>query len=393
MLPSIVSIALPDLPREDVARATLAMRPARLGDIASLVELENASFTGDRLTPRHFRHLLTKGSAACVVAEDSGRLTGYALVLFNAGTKLARLYSFAVHGGQRRQGIGRRLLAAAERAAREHGRAHMRLEVRPDNDAAIAFYRDAGYEEFGVRRDFYEDHADALRMEKPLTPPAPRVMLQVPYFRQTLDFTCGPSALMMAMAAVDPALAADRALELKLWRESTTIFMTAGHGGCGPYGLALAAHRRGFDTEIYLSHEHELFLDSVRSAEKKEVILLVEAEFRREIRAAGIPVHHRPLDAVGLEAAVKSGGVPVVLISTYRFHSVRFPHWLVVTGYDGEFIYAHDPLIETTGPKARGDRVNVPIRRPDFERMSRYGRAQLRVTLIIRKRVNNISPV
>jgi hypothetical protein len=217
-------------------------------------------------------------------------------------------------------------------------------------------------------------------------------MAQVPYFRQTLDFTCGPSALMMAMAALDPGLAVGRALELKLWRESTTIFMTAGHGGCGPYGLALAAHRRGFDTEIYLSHEHELFLDSVRSAEKKEVIRLVEAEFRREIRAAGIPVHHRPLDAVGLEAAIKTGGVPVVLISTYRFHSVRFPHWLVVTGYDGNFIYAHDPLIETAGPKARGDRVNLPIRRTDFERMSRYGRAQLRVTLIVRKRVNNISP-
>ncbi len=356
------------------------------------MELENASFDGDRLTPRNFRHLLTKGSAACVVAEDGGRLAGYALVLFNAGTSLARLYSFAVKGGRRRQGVGRRLLAAAERAALERGSAAMRLEVRPDNAAAIAFYRGAGYDEFGLHRDFYQDHADALRMEKPLAAPAPRVMLKVPYFRQTLDFTCGPSALMMAMAALDPALTANRALELKLWRESTTIFMTAGHGGCGPYGLALAAHRRGFDTELYVTHEDELFLDSVRSAEKKEVIRLVEAEFRREIRAAGIPVHHRPLSPGGLEAAVKSGGVPVVLISTYRFHSVRFPHWLVVTGYDGDFIYAHDPLIEANGPAARGDRVNVPIRRPDFERMSRYGRAQLRVTLIVRKRVNNINP-
>lgn len=384
-----MSIALSDLPVEVHPRATLALRPARPGDIAPLVELENASFNGDRLTPRHFRHLLTKGSTACVVAEDGGRLAGYALVLFKAGTKFARLYSFAVDGRWRRQGIGRRLLAAAERAARERGSSHMRLEVRPDNSAAIAFYRDAGYGELGIRRDFYEDHADALRFEKPLAPPVPRVMLQVPYFRQTLDFTCGPAALMMAMAALDPALAMNRALELKLWRESTTIFMTAGHGGCGPYGLALAAHRRGFDVEVYLSHEQELFLDSVRRAEKKEVIRLVEDEFRREIHAARIPVRHQPLDAAGLEAAIRSGAVPVVLISTYRFHSFRFPHWLVVAGYDREFVYAHDPLIETKGPRAQGERVNVPIRRPDFERMSRYGRAQLRVTLIIRKRVNN----
>jgi hypothetical protein len=51
---------------------------------------------------------------------------------------------------------------------------------------------------------------------------------------------------MMAMKALDPAMELNRTLELRLWREATTIFMTSGHGGCGPYGLALSAYRRGF---------------------------------------------------------------------------------------------------------------------------------------------------
>ena len=49
---------------------------------------------------------------------------------------------------------------------------------------------------------------------------------------------------MMAMTALDPSRTMDANDEIRIWREATTVFMTSGHGGCGPYGLALAAHRR-----------------------------------------------------------------------------------------------------------------------------------------------------
>src|SRR3546814_2094248 len=45
----------------------------------------------------------------------------------------------------------------------------------------------------------------------------------------------------------------ERALEIRIWREATTIFMTSGHGGCDPYGLAVAANRRGFHAKVYVS--------------------------------------------------------------------------------------------------------------------------------------------
>lgn len=128
-----------------------------------------------------------------------------------------------------------------ETAALEGGRILVRLEVRRDNEAAIHLYTRSGYRRFGSIEDYYEDHGTALRFEKRLTPPGPMALAKVPYYRQTLDFTCGPAALMMAMKALCPGLSLDRSLELRLWREATTIFMTSGHGGCGPYGLALAA--------------------------------------------------------------------------------------------------------------------------------------------------------
>ncbi|MCL1487420.1 MAG: peptidase C39 family protein [Marinobacter sp.] len=67
-----------------------------------------------------------------------------------------------------------------------------------------------------------------------------------PYYPQTTEFTCGPAALIMAMAALNQQQSLTTLEELKIWREATTIFMLSGHGGCGPHGLALAAWHRGF---------------------------------------------------------------------------------------------------------------------------------------------------
>ena len=84
----------------------------------------------------------------------------------------------------------------------------------------------------------------------------------------------------------------DRKLELRIWREATTIFMTSGHGGCGPYGLALAAVKRGFEVEIYVSDAGVHFVDSVRSPEKKQVISLVQEDMQDQLEELNVPIHN-----------------------------------------------------------------------------------------------------
>jgi hypothetical protein len=191
---------------------------------------------------------------------------------------------------------------------------------------------------------------------------------------------------MMAMKALDPALELNRVLELRIWRESTTIFMTSGHGGCGPYGLALSAWRRGFDVELVLNDDRALFLDSVRSEEKKEVLRLVQEEMQKEIVETDIRVSYRGFAAGELTELVESGAIPVVLISSYRIYHEKFPHWVVVAGSDERFFYVHDPLVETAKHTSDTDRVNMPILKKDFERMARYGKAQLKAMVVLRSR-------
>lgn len=361
-----------------------AIRPARLEDLDALLALENRCFEHDRLSRRSFRHFLTSDTASCLIAERAGALLGYALVLFHGRTALARLYSMAVapeHQGQR---LGRMLLEAAEAAALDSGAAVMRLEVHPQNTAAIALYRGAGYLEFGIYRGFYEDDSDALRMQHALVPRLQPDVSGVPHYRQTLEFTCGPAALMMAMKALNRRLRLDRRLELSLWRESTTIFMTSGHGGCSPHGLALAAWRRGFAVELFVNDERPPFLDTVRTPDKKEVLKLVHQEFLDEIARTGIRVHRHPLSADELSARVAAGAIAVVLISQYRIYGDKEPHWIIVSGCDQRFIYAHDPYISEAHVTAT-DRVSIPILRREFELMARYGRSRLQAAIIVSK--------
>jgi len=354
--------------------------------LGALLRLENACFETDRINRRQFRYLLTRGRARTLVVELDGLLLGYVLLLFSRATSVARIYSIAVAAQARGRGVGRMLVKAAEDVAWEEDRAYLRLEIRRDNLASQALFEGAGYRRFGVLSDYYEDHMEALRYEKTLSPGLQAELKRVPFYEQTLDFTCGPSSLMMAMQALRPSLELNRTLELRIWRESTTIFMTSGHGGCGPLGLALAAHHRGFVVDLFVNDIGVPLVDSVRSPEKKEVMRLVHEDMLGEAGQLGIPINYETLGIEDLQARWDAGAVPLVLISSYRIYQEKFPHWVVVTGFDEHFVYVHDPYVDYENGESTLDSIDMPIQRDEFTRMARYGRVGLQAVVLVQER-------
>lgn len=89
----------------------------------------------------------------------------------------AELMTIGVAKDAQRQGIASALLDALIARARAQGARRMLLEVRVDNDPALALYQLFGFERMGLRKRYYQPgNIDAYTMSLDLDPAEPRVV-------------------------------------------------------------------------------------------------------------------------------------------------------------------------------------------------------------------------
>jgi ribosomal protein S18 acetylase RimI-like enzyme len=369
-----------------VSLSQVRVRTAERRDLDALMELERRVFATDRLSRRSFRHFLASPTAHVLVAEENGNgLAGAAILLFRPRSAAARLYSIAVAPHMSGRGVAAMLLDAAEDAALARDRRSIRLEVHHTNHAAIARYRKSGYRQFGRHAGYYQDGGDALRFEKRLTPRLPALKAAPPYFHQTTEFTCGPACMLMALAWADPKFKPAPVLEFDLWRQSTTIFMSSGPGGCGPYGMAVTLKQHGLVPELYVSHHGPYFLEAARSVAKRRAMQVTQDAFRREAKALGIETHLTPVNESVLMRAFDAGSVAIVLVSGYHMVARGRPHWIFAFGRDRRRVLMHDPaaIRDEQGMAHAPETYAVPW--SAFEPMTRLGRERLSAAIVIRK--------
>ncbi|NVJ61885.1 MAG: peptidase C39 family protein [Gammaproteobacteria bacterium] len=368
-----------------LTKQTVLIKKATLSDLDSLLVLEAASFNSDRLSRRSFKHhIQSDNSSLQVIHEENQQCIAYGLVLYHQGTRLARLYSLAVSQEYQGQKLGLKLLTQLEVLAADNERHYMRLEVAKNNDKAIALYQANGYRIFGEYQDYYDDHGDALRMQKRIRKPRDQgIHRHIPWYRQSTEFTCGPAALQMAMASLSDNFKCSLENELDIWREATTIYMTSGHGGCHPFGLALAANNRGFSADVWLSTSQPLFVDGVRSDHKKQIMETVHHHFYQQCQASKINIYEKPLSFDDIVKALDNNKAVLILVSTYRLDGKKAPHWVVVTGMDNDCLFVHDPD-QDEPTQTSFDCQHIPIAHEDFERMSAFGSQRIKVGLILK---------
>lgn len=139
------------------------MRPMTQADVDEVLRIELA-VQAYPWTRGNFVDVLTN-CYECRVDEDGAGICGYAILM--PVLEEAELLNMAVAAGQQRKGLGRAILREMLETARKKNMRRVFLEVRPFNAAAIALYRSAGFNEIGVRRDYYNNTSgseDALVM-------------------------------------------------------------------------------------------------------------------------------------------------------------------------------------------------------------------------------------
>lgn len=141
----------------------MKIRKAVSLDVSKLFALEQELFTSANFP-------LSRGSFAyhmknnlLFVAEVEEEIAGYALVLVKRAN--AKLYSIGVAEAHRGKKVAFKLLEAVNVELISMGFGKLLLEVRVDNERAIALYKDFSFTLKKQLKSFYRDGCDAYLME------------------------------------------------------------------------------------------------------------------------------------------------------------------------------------------------------------------------------------
>ena len=141
---------------------TVSVEPMRWWHIDAVHALERSLFPADAWTTEQFWQELAQPTRHYVVALDDDRPVGYAGAFVLAPD--ADVQTIAVADDHQGRGLAAALLSELLDEASARGATHVLLEVRADNDPALALYRRCGFARISERRAYYPDGGDAVVM-------------------------------------------------------------------------------------------------------------------------------------------------------------------------------------------------------------------------------------
>jgi [ribosomal protein S18]-alanine N-acetyltransferase len=139
---------------------SLTVRPVQPEDLRRVAWLEESAFV-DSWPYDLVAYELTNPRAILLLAEREGEPAAGYISLRHGGGE-AEIFRLAVAPDERRRGVARTLVASGLERLRELKVESCHLEVRMDNEGAIAFYRALGFARSGRRRGYYQDGMDAM---------------------------------------------------------------------------------------------------------------------------------------------------------------------------------------------------------------------------------------
>jgi len=168
----------------------------------------------------------------------------------------------------------------------------------------------------------------------------------VPYYKQTSEFTCGPACVLMVMKHFDPKLELTRQLEFEVW-----YCNMIGTKGADPFGLSVPLIDAGFEVRLITQRRNTVDPRRWRRRLIRAGFTLQEAELsflgirqnRLRALARNLPVQYKRPHVQDVAHAVGAEYVPIALVHMGVIHSLNIPHWVVVTDVDEKSVVFNDP--------------------------------------------------
>ncbi|WP_314688632.1 peptidase C39 family protein [uncultured Bifidobacterium sp.] len=187
--------------------------------------------------------------------------------------------------------------------------------------------------------------------------------------RQTTEFTCGPVALLDALRTSGRPAEGTRDEEIAIWREATLGV------ACDPYGLAVAAMKRGVVPHIRVSRTGPVLdPEGRRGILDRRLARDAQLAFEGDAHRLGCPVSVGAFSAEDVADVVRRGYVLMVLIDEYAMHGTVCPHWITVVECDSarRVMVVDDPWFDEVAGETVVDAYRIPIRMDDFDLMIHY---------------------
>ena len=143
------------------------LRPMTESDLNAVMKIENANYNYP-WTRQIFVDCIRVGYV-CHICEFDREIAGYCIM--STGASEAHILNLCIAEEQRRKGLARHLLTHMIKMARQKEVQNVYLEVRPSNTAAINLYDSLGFNEIGVRKDYYpaeDGREDAIILARSL---------------------------------------------------------------------------------------------------------------------------------------------------------------------------------------------------------------------------------
>ncbi|MFD1738212.1 ribosomal protein S18-alanine N-acetyltransferase [Bacillus salitolerans] len=142
---------------------SISFRLMTVADIDQVLMIEHASFTVPWSHEAFYNEMVNNPYASYIILQEGNTIIGYCglwVVMEDA-----HITNIAVLPSYRGRKLGEALLNQAIELAKALGSERLSLEVRVSNHVAQSLYRKLGFQNGGIRKNYYTDNGeDALVM-------------------------------------------------------------------------------------------------------------------------------------------------------------------------------------------------------------------------------------